>query len=1062
MNIKFGKTRWTSLLMILVMIVQISVPYSLALADEIPTTGDPGSTPIAVTGVSLNKSNVRLIMGGSEQLQAIIEPANATNSTLKWSSSNESIVRVSSDGTITPMAAGQAAITVMTVDGSFSAACLIEVYVPVTGVSLRDQLTISVGNNETLTATVMPSSAENKNVTWRSDNPSIAEVDSSGRVTGKVVGSTRITVTTEQGQFSASCNVTVGGTTGGIVWREASIQVSNGRSAWAYVSATTSDVDVTRLKFTSSNSSIASVSANRMVGRELEVQIKGAGAGQATVTATTPDGTKSAQCTVNVTQSVTEIRLSSENISVAINGTATISATAMPVSASNKNVVWSSDNNGIATVQNGIITGKSAGTVNIWAKSAEDNSISRKCVVNVIPPISSITLPSELSLTVGEVKQLSPVIYPSSAAGATLTWTSSNTAVATVDASGKVTGRVAGYSNITVTAGGQSRTCKVTVAPSTVLTTSLSLYPTSLSLANSQTATLTATLSPNNATNKNVSWLSSNTAVATVTPSYGTSSMVTVRAVGMGTATITATSADGGKTAICRVSVGNTATTVQALSFYPASVNVVQGGYVQLTPTVTPVGASGSYTWTSSRTDVATVTNTGNVRGVTAGTSYITVRDQNSGKSATCTVTVTASNVPVVVPVPGTTTGNAVTLPFTPVSSFENGKPVITARLDESSTMISISQRPGLTSAVVPVTSGSATVKTQVYYGVLSSLMGKNACLELRADYASYQLPAKAVNVASVAGQLGAPYSAVKYNITVDQLDQDQASVIKTTAAEQGLNMITTPVAFNLEGEYGYNTVEITELNGYVEKGIVLTGYVDANSVVGVQVNDDGTFTPVPTRVATSNGKTLAYVKSHGNGIFAVVRVQKSFTDATNHWAKNDINILASKLVVSGVNDNQFAPEKKVTRAEFATIIVRALGLQPNESQGRFIDVSPDDWYAGAIGAAVEAGIIKGYQDNSFKPNAYVTREEVAVMLVRAMKLAGVDTSIGVGENQQYLTRFSDGSRINTWAQDSIAIAVKLEIINGNSKGMFLPATNTTRAETVVTIKRMLTKANFI
>ncbi len=170
------------------------------------------STVIAVTSVSLDESNINLVKGNTQQLTATIAPATATNKTVAWSSDNETVATVSSTGLVTAVAAGDAKITVTTADGEFTATCGVHVtdaVVSVTGVSLsKTSTSLYVGDNETLTATVTPNDATNLNVTWESSDEDIVTVDD-GVLSAIAVGTATITVTTEDGNKSATCEVTV-------------------------------------------------------------------------------------------------------------------------------------------------------------------------------------------------------------------------------------------------------------------------------------------------------------------------------------------------------------------------------------------------------------------------------------------------------------------------------------------------------------------------------------------------------------------------------------------------------------------------------------------------------------------------------------------------------------------------------------------------------------------------------------------------------------------------------------------------------------------------------------
>lgn len=168
--------------------------------------------PVAVTGVSLNKSATSISRGYTETLSATVAPNNATNKNVTWTSSANSVATVDADGTVHAVANGTATITVTTEDGSFTDNCEVTVVDPVavTGVTLnKNATTISAGKTETLVATIAPANAANKNVTWASNNIAVATVDAAGVVTGVAAGTATITVTTEDGEKTADCVVTV-------------------------------------------------------------------------------------------------------------------------------------------------------------------------------------------------------------------------------------------------------------------------------------------------------------------------------------------------------------------------------------------------------------------------------------------------------------------------------------------------------------------------------------------------------------------------------------------------------------------------------------------------------------------------------------------------------------------------------------------------------------------------------------------------------------------------------------------------------------------------------------
>lgn len=171
-------------------------------------TGD-----VSVTGVSVSPSSLTIGVGGTLQLTETVSPSKATNKNVTWTSGNTSIATVSSSGLVTGVGTGSTSITVRTVDGGFTASCSITVsssYVAITGVTVSPETaTLDIDDTQTLIATVTPFNASNQNVIWSSNKTNVATVSNSGVVTGKSGGVATITATTQDGGFSASCQVKV-------------------------------------------------------------------------------------------------------------------------------------------------------------------------------------------------------------------------------------------------------------------------------------------------------------------------------------------------------------------------------------------------------------------------------------------------------------------------------------------------------------------------------------------------------------------------------------------------------------------------------------------------------------------------------------------------------------------------------------------------------------------------------------------------------------------------------------------------------------------------------------
>ena len=252
------------------------------------------------------------------------------------------------------------------------------------------------------------------------------------------------------------------------------------------------------------------------------------------------------------TVSVTNITLSPESISLVEGDSETLTATVSPYNATNKKVIWTSIDGSIASVDNGRVTALKPGNTTIRAKS-DDGGKTATCQVTVkakVYNVESVSLDkTNITLTEGDSKTLTATVYPDNATNKNVSWSSSDESVAAVS-NGTVTALKAGTATITVTTedGGKTATCQVTVNARIYNVESVSLDKTNITLTEGDSETLTATVYPDNATNKNVSWKSSNTSVATVNNGV-------VTAIKAGTATITVTTEDGRKTASCQVIV---------------------------------------------------------------------------------------------------------------------------------------------------------------------------------------------------------------------------------------------------------------------------------------------------------------------------------------------------------------------------------------------------------------------------------------------------------------------------------------------------------------------------
>lgn len=336
---------------------------------------------------------------------------------------------------------------------------------------------------------------------------------------------------------------------------------------------------------------------------------------------------------------VQAVHLNATSMELTEGESATLVATISPNDAENKTVIWSSSNLSIASVSDGKVTALKAGKATIIVKS-DDGGKTATCEVTVnakVYPVTGVTLDkTSATITEGDELTLTATVNPDNATNKNVTWSSSDNAVASVS-NGKVTALKAGKATITVKTddGGRTATCEITINAKVYPVTGVTLDKTSATLTEGDELTLTATVNPDNATNKNVTWSSSDNTVATVSNGK-------VTALKAGKARISVKTDDGGKTATCEVIVNTKVYPIEEIILDKTDVEIKVGNEISLTATIYPSNAtSKTLKWTSSDTSVATVSN-GKVTALKAGQVVITATSEEYNISAICDVTVLA------------------------------------------------------------------------------------------------------------------------------------------------------------------------------------------------------------------------------------------------------------------------------------------------------------------------------------------------------------------------------------------------------------------------------------
>lgn len=559
---------------------------------------------------------------------------------------------------------------------------------------------LKIGQTKQLSATVYPSSATNKSVIWSTSNASVATVSSTGLVTAIGDGTCEIVAQSVEGARTASCKVTVTIPVTGVTLEEKNISLYTTKSETLHATVYPLNASNQTLTWTTGNKNIATVSAAGVV--------TGVGSGSTTVKCTTNDGKFSAVCIVNVYKKVEveSLAINMNEKALYVGSSVQLSSVVYPTTATFPEVTWKSSNNQVATVDaTGFVKAVGAGKATITCASVDNPFITQKCYITSSIQVTGVRLDTEeVSLYETATKMLVPTVLPENATNKAVLWSSSDTSVATVDKNGVVTAVKHGTAVITCTTkdSEQKARCTVTVLK-TILSKSVSLDRTALVLKDGKTATLVATIKPDNVSINTVTWKSSNKKVAKVTQQG------LVKAIAPGTCTITVTTKDTGKTATCKVTVKPQRVTGVTLN--KSAVKVYINGTYKLIPTIAPATATNQkVVWSTSNRKIVKVSSKGWIRGISVGTATITCTTEDGRKVATCTVKVKAPKIKsLAIPEASITlgTGQKYTIVVLPTPATANAAPKYLKYSSSDKSVVKVNPKTGV---LVAVSEGTAIV----------------------------------------------------------------------------------------------------------------------------------------------------------------------------------------------------------------------------------------------------------------------------------------------------------------------------------------------------------------
>lgn len=335
---------------------------------------------VEIKTISLNSSSEELYLNETRKLKVNISPDNATDKNLLYTSSNSQIVSIDSNGNMTGKSQGNAVISVSSSSGNAKASLMVRVVntIGLKGISIRNQLTLNEGEGTTLTVSFNPSNATNKKITWKSSNPNVAVVDSSGNVFAKSSGNATIQAISEDNGYVSSCQVTVNPVSKElkeITLNKDELTLSVNEEETLTVNFNPSYTDNKDIKWESSDKKIATVSAG---------VVKGIKTGTVEIKAINEKTKLYAICKVTVVApSIKGISFEKERQTVYAGSKTTLKTISDPVGSVLDNAIWSSSDLEIATVEGGVVTAKKVGTVVIMVAN-EDNSIKAQMTLEVM------------------------------------------------------------------------------------------------------------------------------------------------------------------------------------------------------------------------------------------------------------------------------------------------------------------------------------------------------------------------------------------------------------------------------------------------------------------------------------------------------------------------------------------------------------------------------------------------------------------------------------------------------------------------------------------------------
>ncbi|MGF7184915.1 putative repeat protein (TIGR02543 family) [Desulfitispora alkaliphila] len=392
----------------------------------------------------------------------------------------------------------------------------------------------------------------------------------------------------------------------------------------------------------------------------------------------------------------------------------------------------------------------------------------------------------------------------------------------------------------------------------------------------------------------------------------------------------------------------------------------------------------------------------------------------------------------------------------------ENGKKVVEIAVDSDIVEAKIvkvleEREEGAINIVeIPVTDTTSEIARVALTGdIVKQLEDNDFTVSVNRNNIQYNIPAKELAIETVAEKLGVSVlqlRAIEVAVQMSTIDDEVVQKYEEMARQRHNELIVSPVEFNIiaratKEDGSVETVSINRFNSFVERVLEIPGDVELSKITtGVVFDADGYYSHIPTEVFEKDGRLQAKLNSLTNSTYSVIWNPTTVDTVKDHWSEKAVNDMAARLIILDVDD--FMPNKAINRGEFAAYIVRALGLYRGEHL-----------LEGEKGIAIanEWGIVNGYPDGTFRPNATITREEAMTMYARAMDIVGLAEL-----DNNRIAQFKDANELAPWAYDAARKTLSAGVFNGRTEDLIAPKGTFTHAEAATAIRNLLVEATLI